>query len=263
MPQKQPLEILAIYDDKATKDEKFLDKLLKSLKSSLAQLEKEKLITFWDKRQIIPGTEASRVFNNHLQSARVILLLISSDFMALDFPFSETMQMLVKKHQKQETHILPILLRPVSWKTAPFGKLKPLPGNGEFITRWNDEEEALFNIAEGVEQIVNNLLNPPANQIENVDSPPALSNDANDGRKVPLSNQSSQSSIQLQFLKQKQEELQDSLNTINNQIKGLKHASDHATDPLRKMEFDDYLKQKQTARKEVVAELAQIEQQLS
>lgn len=263
MTQTQALEILAIYDDKAAKDERFLNKLLKLLKSSLAQLEKDKLITFWDKRQIIPGTEASQVFNAHLQSARIILLLISSDFMALDFPFSETMQLLAKKHHAHGTHIIPILLRPVSWKTAPFGKLKPLPSNGEFITRWNDEEEALFDIAEGVEQIVHTLLNPPANQTEIANPSPASPEETNTGKKTSLSNQSSLSSVQIQFLNEKQKELQDSLKVHSEQIKALKQASDYATDPLRKMDFDHSLKKIEDEREGIIRDLADLERQLS
>ncbi|HEY0755780.1 MAG TPA: caspase family protein [Ktedonobacteraceae bacterium] len=155
MTQIEPLEILSLYADK---DEKFLRELLKSLKSSLAYLENKGLVSFWDKSKIVPGADTVRIFDNHLQSARVVLLLISADFIASDLAFSEKMLELLKRKRAGKTHVIPILYRLTFWNNTPFGELEPLPPNNKFVSSWPDKDEALFSIAEGVGQVVHNLL---------------------------------------------------------------------------------------------------------
>src|SRR5437899_2137772 len=129
MTQIKSLEILSIYARDSDKDKKLCDKLFRSLKGSLAYLENDGLVSFWDASMVSAGAVFSQVFENHLQSARIILLLISSDFMASDFPFSPKMKKLLEKHHAGETCIIPILLRSTLWKKTPFGELAPLPTN--------------------------------------------------------------------------------------------------------------------------------------
>jgi len=50
-------------------------------------------------------------------------------------------------HEKGEACVLPILLRPVDWRDAPFAKLQILPTGAKPITRWLDPEEALEDVA--------------------------------------------------------------------------------------------------------------------
>jgi hypothetical protein len=56
--------------------------------------------------------------------------------------------------------VIPIILRPVYWKEAPFGKLKALPKHGKPLTDpdWQNLERALFNVADDIRKLVKKLL---------------------------------------------------------------------------------------------------------
>jgi hypothetical protein len=260
MALSEPLEILSIYADK---DEKLLDKVLKALKSSLAPLEQKGLVSFWDKRQIIPGTDKARVFDNHMQSARMVLLLISADFMSSDLIYSKQMKELIAKHFAGKVYVIPVLLRPVSWDDSPFGELAPLPDNEEFLSSWSSEDKALLNIAEGVKRTAKNLLDIPEKREKSADSPlaPAPADEAMDGRNTPMSYQSFTPG-QIERLKRRQKQLQERLNPLNEKIEELEQAIDRVVDILVKRQYKYELEQAQANRKQVEDELDEIERQL-
>jgi tetratricopeptide (TPR) repeat protein len=95
-----------------------------------------------------------------MNTAQIILLLISSDFMASDYCYTVEVQQALERHRKKEAIVVPILLRPVDWQDAPFGGLMPLPSNKKPITSWagrHGRDQALYNITLGLKEIVKSL----------------------------------------------------------------------------------------------------------
>src|SRR6185312_5999800 len=76
-----PLEVFCYY---AREDQKMLE----LLKTHLASLERLGQITVWSDVNLNAGEEWQRALHRHLESADIILLLISSDFMASDYRYS-------------------------------------------------------------------------------------------------------------------------------------------------------------------------------
>ena len=56
-----------------------------------------------------------------------------------------------------EARVIPIILRPCDWYTAPFGKLKALPKYGKATTTWPNRDEAFFDVAKGIRRVVKEL----------------------------------------------------------------------------------------------------------
>jgi TIR domain len=69
------------------KDRKLRDKLA----AHLSNLRNQQLITDWFDGDIIEGTEWEPQILKHLQSAQIILLLISADFLGSKFCYSTEM----------------------------------------------------------------------------------------------------------------------------------------------------------------------------
>ncbi len=138
-----PQEVLYCYADAD-------EPLLNELEKHLSLLRHEGLITTWHKRQIIAGTDWTKAFDRHLNTASVILLLISANFLASDYCYGIEVQQAMQRHDTNEARVIPILLRPVDWQGAPFGKLKSLPSNGKPITTWDNRDMALFDVACGI-----------------------------------------------------------------------------------------------------------------
>ncbi len=123
---------------------KELDKHLSGLKDQLS-------LRVWHNREIRPGVEWEQEIHIHLNTAHIILLLVSPDFMASEYCSKETNQAL-KRHEQGSTCVIPILLRPVNCEGAPFSSLHMLPTNAKPITMWANRDQAYSDIAEVIRE---------------------------------------------------------------------------------------------------------------
>jgi hypothetical protein len=114
-------------------------------------------VTGWYDREIQAGTEWEREIEEHLNTASIILLLVSADFVNSDYCYGVEMQRALEMHAQGRAHVLPILLRPVDWQDAPFARLQLLPTGAKPITRWSDPEEALEDVARHIRAVVTPL----------------------------------------------------------------------------------------------------------
>ncbi len=118
--------------------------LLNKLKAHLNPLQRQGLIDFWHDRNISAGTEWGREIDEHLKTAQIILLLVSPDFLASDYCYTYEMQQAIARHDRGEARVIPVILRPVYWRGAPFGKLQVLPTDAKPVTSssWHNWDEA-------------------------------------------------------------------------------------------------------------------------
>jgi hypothetical protein len=144
---------IEIFYSYSRKDEGLRDELNKHL----ALLKRQNLITGWYDREISSGEDFEGEIAEHLNKAQIILLLVSSDFIASDYCYSIEMMRALERRGTREARVIPIILRPVDWHSAPFGKLKALPKDGKAITTWVNRDEAFLDVAKGIRKIVEDL----------------------------------------------------------------------------------------------------------
>ena len=149
---KTPVEIFISY---AHEDER----LLKRLKLHLAHLHGQGLITLWHDHDITAGTEWATEIDTHLNTAQIILLLVSPAFTASSYCTSIELQRALDRHEAHEARVIPIILRPVPWEEARFGKLQALPTGARPVTgrTWRNVDEALATVTEGIRKVVEEL----------------------------------------------------------------------------------------------------------
>src|SRR5690349_21283752 len=116
------VEALELFYSYAHKDER----LRNELNNHLYNLRRQHFIVDWFDRDISAGTDWEQDIDTHLNTAQVILLLISPDFMASDYCYSIEMKRALERHEAGEARVIPIILKPVDWKDAPFSKLQVL-----------------------------------------------------------------------------------------------------------------------------------------
>ena len=132
--------------------------LLHKLKAHLMSLQWQGLISIWSDTNIDAGMEWEEEIKKHLDTAHIILLLVSSDFMKSDYCYSKEMRRAMERHEHGEAHVIPILLRLTMWKGSPFEKLQFLPTNAKAVTdRTWTEDEALYDVAEHISDVVKAL----------------------------------------------------------------------------------------------------------
>ena len=95
MTTRSPLEIFCAYSHKD-------EHLLNELKNHLVGLRRQGLVSAWHDRKISPGTELESQIHQHLNSAHIILLLVSSDFLASDYCFDVEMTRAMERHGREE-----------------------------------------------------------------------------------------------------------------------------------------------------------------
>lgn len=146
-------EVVEIFFSYAHEDEELRDQLAKHLKL----MERQGLIESWYDREITGGQEWQGQIDQHLESADVILLLISSDFIASDYCSDIEMKRAMERHAEGKARVIPVILRDADWKEAPFGKLQAYPKNAQPITSWDNRDEAFAHVARGIRGIVSEI----------------------------------------------------------------------------------------------------------
>jgi TIR domain len=148
-----PAKPIQVFYSYAHKDEIFR----RELEKHLSNLRQQGFIQEWHDRMIVAGTDWAFDIDTHLNSASLILLLISPDFMESDYCLSIEMTRAMELHKAGEAYVVPILLRPVDWEGAPFARLQVLPSGARPITVWEDLDQAFLNVSRGIRQVIERL----------------------------------------------------------------------------------------------------------
>lgn len=151
------------YEDKTKRDE--LEKHLVALKRS------GKILTWYD-RDIQAGLQWEQEIETRLNSADLILLLVSHHFMNSDYCCIQ-MERALERQASGEARVIPIILSPCDTKDTLISGLQSLPAlpasgkpiphqaspaSGKPITEWRDRHVAFVNVVQGIRVVVETLL---------------------------------------------------------------------------------------------------------
>jgi len=135
--------------------------LREKLGTYLAPLRHQNKIEEWYDRKIEPGTNWNSEINARLDSAHLILLLLSANFFDSDYCLGIEVEKALTRLKRGEVKVVPILLRPCLWQRSPFSELQVIPRDAKAIRSWTSEDEALADVANEIAGIVSESL-PPA-----------------------------------------------------------------------------------------------------
>ena len=147
---QRPIEIFCSY---AHEDEG----LVGDLRRQLVVYDRQHAIRWWHDREIPAGAAFAGEIDTHLERADLVLLCVSPDFFSSDYCYNVEMTEALRRHADGFARVIPIILRPCGWESAPFAHLKALPTDARPLTRWDDRDEASLNVAEGVMAVVREL----------------------------------------------------------------------------------------------------------
>jgi hypothetical protein len=133
------------------------ERLRSALDQQLAPLKRSGLILSWHDFQIIPGQNIHKEIEAQLQSADLIILLVSPDFMASEYCYSKELKIAMERHATGAVEVIPVILRPVDWQEAPFGNLRALPRDGRPVVVWKTRDSALLDAALGIKAAVEQI----------------------------------------------------------------------------------------------------------
>jgi len=123
----------------------------------LAALKRQGLIATWHDRRITAGSPVGPTIDANLDASQVVLLLVSSDFIASDYCYEREMARAMERHEKREARVIPIILRPCDWRDLPFGQLLAAPRDGKPITTWPNIDEAFLDVERAIKGALREL----------------------------------------------------------------------------------------------------------
>lgn len=135
------------------------EELRNELDKHLSILKRQGIITVWHDRCILGGSDLNREINNNLKTSNVILLLISSDFLASDYCYDNEMTYAMTMHEKNEATVIPVILRPCDWHDTAFGKLLACPSDGKPVIKFPTLDEAFLEVTNEIKKVAERFSN--------------------------------------------------------------------------------------------------------
>lgn len=167
-PKPPPVRLCFIY---SRADQPLHDKLQTHLSSMI----RAGTLEVWADRRF-EGSQMSTAERGSLESAEILLLLVSPDFVASDDIWNEQLDHALRRQEAGTAKVIPILLRPTNIEELAFFRLKALPDiwdphrldknrsilPGEnAVTTWNDLDEALTHVAKAIGSVAAALQKDP------------------------------------------------------------------------------------------------------
>lgn len=123
--------------------------LYAELDKHLALLKRQGVIRSYSAADIRPGEEWRAILRSKAASAKIILLLVSSESISsktcIDLEAKS-----IERHKLGEAVVIPVICKPCDWESSELGRLKPLPDNGRPVTTWSSPDEAWLNVVQGL-----------------------------------------------------------------------------------------------------------------
>ena len=144
------------HEDKALRDE---------LAKHLILLKRQGIIINWYDQEIHPGENLQEQIwtqleaTQNIDTAHIILLLISPDYIASDGLINEQIERALTRHQAGEARVLPIILRYTDgWEQTGLGEVLALPREKKPLTAWDNRDDAFSSIAQDIRNIIKGTL---------------------------------------------------------------------------------------------------------
>jgi hypothetical protein len=116
------------------------EELRNQLDEHLGALKNEGIINVWWDGEIPPGSDWDKEIAKNLETADLILLLVSSAFLNSTYSYEKEMHQAVERHEADAARVIPIIVRDCDWQKAPFAKLQGLPKGMKPVTSWPEGE---------------------------------------------------------------------------------------------------------------------------
>jgi hypothetical protein len=156
MPAPKPVNLFFCY---APEDEP----LRKELEKHLTLLERQGYITGWSGHGLGVGEDWRAEIERRMAEARVILLLVSADFLASDYLYEVELSRAIARRAsaREEVLVLGVLLRPSDWQHGKLQGIEMLPREGRdplAVTAWPSRDDAFERVAKDLRRRLYGML---------------------------------------------------------------------------------------------------------
>ena len=138
--------------------------LRNELEKHLVALKRQGIIDTWHDRRILAGQEFNEEINRNFETADIILLLVSPDFIASDYCYNVEMSAAIEKHNAGKVKVIPIILRPCDWHDLPFGKILAATNDGKPIIHFPSYDDGFLEVVIAIKKAIKSMKSDGENQ---------------------------------------------------------------------------------------------------
>lgn len=124
--------------------------LRQELDKHLMSLKRHGLVEVWHDRRIGAGEDWAENIDANIQSAHVILLLVSADFIASSYCYEVEVAEAMDRHKRGDAIVIPVILRPCDWQDLPFGRLQAATRDGRPIVKFQTWDDGFLEVVHSI-----------------------------------------------------------------------------------------------------------------
>lgn len=142
--------MIKIFFSYSHEDESYRNQLEKHL----SVLMHEGSIEMWHDRRLLAGSFVDTEIDYQIDSADIILLLVSATFLSSRYCYSVEMKRALTRQGKNEVQIIPVIVHACDWRNSIIGKLLAAPKDGKPISSWPIIEEAFLDVTLKIRAVI-------------------------------------------------------------------------------------------------------------
>lgn len=139
-----------VFISYAHEDERFRDEL----RGALTAYERTRTLEIVDDTCIMPGQKWENEILSKVESADIVILLLSNDFIRSDYCFQKEMQIARERDREGDCTIVPIVVRACAYEKLELGQLQAILPNGKPIKQNKDRDAAWLEVTKQLDKVI-------------------------------------------------------------------------------------------------------------
>ncbi|MGZ5051934.1 MAG: TIR domain-containing protein [Methylobacter sp.] len=125
------------------------------LEEHLTMLKRQNIISIWHDRKITAGDDWKHQIDSNIESADIIIFLVSSSFLSSDYCYDIEVKRAIERCQEGTAKIISVIVRACDWNECEFSKFQAVPKDGKPIAVWEDRDTAWLDVIQGLKKHIN------------------------------------------------------------------------------------------------------------
>jgi internalin A len=148
-----PASPVSLFISYSHKDETYRDEL----RGALTIYERGGELEVWDDTRIVPGQQWDREILKKLTDAKIIILLLSNDFIQSDYCTRVEMKKAIARDQKGACAVVPIVIRECRYDKLETGRIQAILPGGKPIKNHRDRDKAWKEVTQSLDSVIQRL----------------------------------------------------------------------------------------------------------
>ena len=114
---------------------------VKGLVDHLQALKYEGLLNTWHDGELVPGEKWDPKIRAEIEAADIIIFCVSADLLKTDYVQRVEIPNAIRRHNRDEATVIPVILRQCAWEGGPLGILQSIPAKGDAVQSYSQHHD--------------------------------------------------------------------------------------------------------------------------